>query len=64
MRCLPQDTTTTSGSEKSPEASASERATPAYEKPCLEFVGSLSNLLGKSGGIPDYTHRKPNSGRP
>jgi len=42
---------------------APELAPPAYEKPCLVFVGSLTNLLGKSGGHADYTYRRPNQGR-
>jgi hypothetical protein len=47
--------------ERSGPSSAKPRP---YEPPVLIPVGNLHNLLGKSGGRPDATYRRPSSGRP
>jgi hypothetical protein len=65
MPFLPLDAMPAPGTVEKPEVSRAEPASPLpYERPCLEFMGSLSNLLGKSGTRSDYTYRRANSGRP
>lgn len=35
-----------------------------YEPPSLMPAGNLRDLLGKSGILADYRHRRPNAKRP
>jgi hypothetical protein len=57
----------TLGAVATPEIAPTATEAPAagtYEPPCLTPAGNLLELLGKSGGLPDYRNRRFHEMRP
>lgn len=57
----------TRGAVATPESAPIAQEPPAaggYEPPCLTPAGNLLDLLGKSGQLPDYRHRRFHEMRP